>query len=336
MPSPLFSVIVPIYRVEKYLDVCIKSILEQSCTDFELILVDDGSPDRCGEIADGYAARDSRVRVCHKKNEGLVHARNSGLALASGDYIVNVDGDDYMAEGALRCLEENIKSTHAEVYCFGHSREMSGKTVNMPILFKAGVYSADEERARVYSRAVYDADKKFYTFGVCPSVWSQAVKRELFEKYRLKVDGSLAIGEDFATTLPILLNARSIAFVDKLLYCYRVLDGSMSHSYNKNELRFAALMLKYFSEELNLDMYGLRGQLAAYTAELLYNHLCGCARNSANFNEYTEHLRHTDKIVFDFARRCPMRIDDPRAAIIIAAVKCGAWRLIWNTARRTG
>ena len=150
------------------------------------------------------------------------------------------------------------------------------------------------------------------------------------------MDGSLAIGEDFATTLPILLNARSIAFIDKPLYCYRVLDGSMSHSYNKNELRFAALLLKYFSQELDLDMYGLRGQLAAYTAEMLYNHLCGCARNTANFNEYTEHLRRTDKIVFDFARRCPMRLDEPRTAMIIAAVRCGAWRLIWRAARRKG
>ena len=90
----LFSVIVPIYRVAEYLQRCLESILAQTYADFELILVDDGSPDRCPEMCDAYAQKDSRVRVIHKQHGGLVSARNVGIMTASGEYIVHVDGDD--------------------------------------------------------------------------------------------------------------------------------------------------------------------------------------------------------------------------------------------------
>lgn len=103
------SVIVPVYNVECYLHECIDSVLRQDFTDFELILVDDGSPDRCGEICDDYAARDRRVRVIHQSNGGLSAARNAGLEMASGDYIAFIDSDDFVAPDffsrAIQALE---------------------------------------------------------------------------------------------------------------------------------------------------------------------------------------------------------------------------------------
>ena len=91
-----FSVIVPVYKVETYLPRCIESILNQTVTDFELILIDDGSPDCSGEICDAYAAKDSRIRVIHQKNGGVSKARNAGLDIAQGEYIVFVDSDDWV------------------------------------------------------------------------------------------------------------------------------------------------------------------------------------------------------------------------------------------------
>ena len=91
-----FSVIVPVYKVENVLPRCIESILNQTVTDFELILIDDGSPDRSGEICDAYAAKDSRIRVIHQKNGGVSKARNAGLDIAQGEYIVFVDSDDWV------------------------------------------------------------------------------------------------------------------------------------------------------------------------------------------------------------------------------------------------
>lgn len=94
---PTLSIIVPVYKVEPYLHRCVDSILAQTFTDFELILVDDGSPDNCGAICDEYAAKDSRILVIHKENGGLSDARNAGLDIAKGEYIGFVDSDDYIS-----------------------------------------------------------------------------------------------------------------------------------------------------------------------------------------------------------------------------------------------
>ena len=101
---PLISVIVPVYNVEPYLDRCVRSILAQSYADWELILVDDGSPDRCPEMCDAYATKDKRIKVVHKSNGGLSDARNHGLNVATGDYVLFVDSDDYIHPEMLRTM----------------------------------------------------------------------------------------------------------------------------------------------------------------------------------------------------------------------------------------
>ncbi|MCM3731601.1 glycosyltransferase [Fictibacillus nanhaiensis] len=106
---PFLSIIVPIYNIEKYLPQCIESILGQSFNDFELILVDDGSPDNCSNICDQYAASDNRIKVIHKKNGGLSDARNAGLDVALGKYLLFIDGDDYMKELTLEKIMQAFK-----------------------------------------------------------------------------------------------------------------------------------------------------------------------------------------------------------------------------------
>lgn len=108
--NPVISIIVPVYKVELYLHKCIDSILEQSFTDFELLLIDDGSPDKCGKICDEYAVKDKRIKVYHKKNGGPSSARNYGLDNAKGEWIVFIDSDDYVGKDYLRCLYEMVES----------------------------------------------------------------------------------------------------------------------------------------------------------------------------------------------------------------------------------
>lgn len=101
----MVSIIVPIYNVEQYIPKCIESILAQTYRDFELILVDDGSPDNCGKICDEYAKQDSRVHVIHQENKGVSAARNAGISLAKGEYIMLVDSDDFITENMLeKCM----------------------------------------------------------------------------------------------------------------------------------------------------------------------------------------------------------------------------------------
>ena len=116
---PKISIIVPIYNVEKYLDKCVSSILNQTFTDFELLLVDDGSPDRCGEMCDEYAKKDSRVKVIHRKNGGLSAARNSGIDAACGKYIGFIDSDDYIEENMYEHLYDVITKYDADIACGG-------------------------------------------------------------------------------------------------------------------------------------------------------------------------------------------------------------------------
>lgn len=106
----LISVIVPIYKVQDYLDECIESIINQTYSNIEVILVDDGSPDRCPQMCDEWAKRDSRIRVVHKKNGGLSSARNAGIDVAKGEYISFVDSDDFICKDALQNLYDRIKN----------------------------------------------------------------------------------------------------------------------------------------------------------------------------------------------------------------------------------
>ena len=115
MKKGFISVIVPIYKVEKYLRRCVNSILRQSYTKLEILLIDDGSPDACPEICEAYAKTDSRVRVIHKENGGLSSARNTGLEIAEGEYIAFVDGDDYIHSEMLKQLYHALKDTDADL-----------------------------------------------------------------------------------------------------------------------------------------------------------------------------------------------------------------------------
>ena len=99
--KPKLSIIVPVYKVEKYIHQCMESLMGQTYPNYEIILVDDGSPDQCGVICDSYAQQDDRIRVIHKENGGLVSARKAGAAECTGDYVVNVDSDDFIAQDLL-------------------------------------------------------------------------------------------------------------------------------------------------------------------------------------------------------------------------------------------
>lgn len=129
--APAVSIIVPVYKVEEYLDRCVQSIFAQSFTDYELILVDDGSPDRCGEMCDAYAERDSRVRVIHKENGGLSDARNAGIDIARGQYVSVIDSDDTVDKGMFSSLIEIAIHENADIVGCGIRDCRNGDTVSV-------------------------------------------------------------------------------------------------------------------------------------------------------------------------------------------------------------
>lgn len=135
------SVIIPIYNVEKYLSDCVESVLKQTYTDLEIILVDDGSQDASGQICDDYAKQDSRVQVIHKKNGGLSSARNAGIDQATGQYFFFLDSDDWIAENALELLYKEIKSTGSDLaLCNMQYVDEQGKNLENQSAYRAYCY----------------------------------------------------------------------------------------------------------------------------------------------------------------------------------------------------
>lgn len=141
----MISVIVPVYKVEKYLQKCVESIQKQTYTDLEIILIDDGSPDTCGKICDDFANEDNRIKVIHKENEGLSAARNAGLQCANGEYITFVDSDDYISETCFEKMVNAITEYQTDIaMCGSMCVDESGKILSQDIFEEGKVYTGEE------------------------------------------------------------------------------------------------------------------------------------------------------------------------------------------------
>ncbi len=223
-----FSVIVPVYKVEKYLRDCIDSILNQTFTDFELILVDDGSPDSCPEICDGYAQADARVRVIHQKNMGQAGARNTGLLHATGEYICFVDSDDYLSHNkVLQTLADKTLSKPDIVhYKFKEWFESDGHTAECR--FSYNVPITNRTLAEIYCDLINrDA---YYN-----SAWSKIIKRELLVHNNILFERGI-VGEDNEWYYHVVMAADSLVLIDEPLYVYRRRKGSTTTSTTRKNL----------------------------------------------------------------------------------------------------
>lgn len=265
----LFSIVVPVYGVEKFLPQCIKSILAQSYSDFELILVDDGSVDRSGEICDNYQQKDKRIQVIHKKNGGLVSARKAGVNQAKGDYVIPVDGDDWIANTLLENLSHVIKNyPNIEVICYGSYHGYSENDYkSVPIQYKDGMYQQDEINCRIYPQLIKGKDGHRFP----PNIWGKVMQRPIYQRYQNVVPDEISLGEDAAVVYPLISQVHSLYILKECFYYYRLNPNSMTKSRKKgfdwNNLRILAEVWK---NNLNHD-YDFRPQIARYMCHDLFN-----------------------------------------------------------------
>ena len=148
--KPLVSIIVPVYKTEAYLDQCVQSLLGQTYEKIEVILVDDGSPDRCPVLCDEYARRDSRVKVVHKCNEGAAFARKAGIMASSGQHLLMVDSDDWLDADTVACCVETTLRDDAGCVQFSYVREYPNKSIENPLFEADFSYDEDNEVLRDY------------------------------------------------------------------------------------------------------------------------------------------------------------------------------------------
>lgn len=219
---PKFSIIVPIYNVEPYLRECIDSVLVQTFQDFELILVDDGSPDGSPAICDEYADKDIRIQVIHKKNGGLSDARNAGLDYASGEYIYFLDADDSILPDLLEKTVVEM-SEGADMVVFGFQNQYETHTALPEVRAQSGIYTMESEADRLGF-----IQKNLLPHKIGWEAWSRIFRRDLIEQYELRfADNRKIFAEDMYFNLCYCAHASKIVCLDTVLYNYRMREDSI-------------------------------------------------------------------------------------------------------------
>lgn len=213
-----FSVLVPVYNVEKYIDECIQSVINQTYANWELILVDDGTLDNSGAICDSYAKIDKRIRVIHKDNQGLISARRVGIENASGDYYCFLDSDDSIEEYALQVLYDNICNYNCECVIFGIHRVHDNQILSSWTEKK--IYLTDK-------RLIY---KKCFNDSVYNPMCRKCVKSTIFDGRDYSSYYGHSLSEDLLQSIEILENASSLLIINECLYNYRVNPNSITQT----------------------------------------------------------------------------------------------------------
>ncbi len=221
------SVIVPIYNVENYLRECLDSVLAQTFSDWEMILVDDGSTDGSGKIADEYADLDERISVIHQENAGLSAARNTGIDAARGEYLYFLDSDDYILENALDIMYNLAERNNAELVIF-NGRDF--------LVSDDGVFYEKDlliKDFKSYNRLI-TGNEVFCTMlannsGVLYCVWLHLVRRDSLLKYDIRFKNGM-LHEDNLYSFYLFMNVKSVIVIDEVLYMRRVREGSITNS----------------------------------------------------------------------------------------------------------
>lgn len=227
---PLFSIIIPVYKVEKYINKCLDSVLQQTYDNFECIIIDDGSPDNCGIICDEYAKKDKRIYVIHQENGGLSSARNVGIERSVGDYLLFLDSDDWIEEDTLEVLYKEISKSKPDIIVFGYAEVYGESKKNCTV---EGVY-ADEA---IKEKFISDEWRNF--------AWNKCFVSKLFYNVRFPIN---QVYEDLFTVPKLINSANKIYIISNVLYNYNQ-DNVSSITKNVNSRKeydfFVALLSNY-------------------------------------------------------------------------------------------
>lgn len=254
---PLVSVIVPCYKVEKYLPACINSIICQTYENLEIILVDDGSPDRCGEICDKYAKEDERVKVIHKSNGGLSDARNAAINIAIGDYFVFVDSDDFLASDHIEELLYLVKKYNSEISVTQWQDYYDGEEIHIKKR-KGG------KREICFNTPQEAVTSMYYQEEFDNSVWGKMYHRDLFNTLRFPKG---LVFEDDYLVYQLMFQCQRVAYSNKITYYYLLRSDSIEGAQmNTNKIDSALAVLS----SLEIEHWDLTSQvLPAYRSRYL-------------------------------------------------------------------
>ena len=214
-----FSIVIPVYKTKEYLDQCVQSVIAQNYENFEIILVDDGSPDCCGQMCDAWAEKDPRIQVIHQENSGLSAARNTGIFHAAGDYVMFLDSDDWWEdESVLAAVARNLDRTDADVLSFNYRKSYDG-ILDAPYFSERLLSSETGETLGQMLR------NDRWVNGAC----NKAIRRMLLTENNLYFRTGIT-SEDMDWTLRLALHSQRFAFENTCVFVYRQIASSISHS----------------------------------------------------------------------------------------------------------
>lgn len=261
---PMLSAVVPVYQVEKYLGQLIESLQNQTLQDIQVILVDDGSPDRSGAICDAYAAKDQRIQVIHKPNGGVGAARNTGLEAATGEWVYFCDSDDYLELDALEKLVEAGEHSGAEVV-YGDVALWSGNKMRRMHFHEEAFVTSDRT---ILDQLVMTVFGRKYCYlppaeGSAPSTyggpWNKIVRHALLEREGFRFDLSLkGICDDLHYSISVFAMAETVAYVPTIIYHYRLQENSITHTYKPQIIDINAAIFAAWEDFM--AQYGQAGQ----------------------------------------------------------------------------
>ena len=252
-----YSVIVPIYKVIDYIDECVQSIINQTYDNIEIILVDDGSPDKCGEKCDHYAKNDTRIKVVHKQNGGLVSARKSGAAVATGDYICCVDGDDYISLTYIEEMNKIIEKTSPDIVCCNYAIVDNGEIIKTKGKIPLGLYDRKRMEMQIFPLLIQSEDGNYFP----PTVWAKAIKKEIYIPSQMKVVDEISIGEDGACTIPCFYHSNSVYIMEQNLYFYRYNRASMTKVKKCLNWEGQILIAELLYNSIDTSLFDFRDQM---------------------------------------------------------------------------
>lgn len=310
MSDLVFSVVIPVYNVSLYLEKCITSVLAQSFDSYEIILVDDGSTDDSTEICNKFAESDNRVKVIRKKNGGLVSARNTGLINSSGQYILYLDGDDWLHDDTLAIIWRRALAQYKpDMVVFNMSKVFNDAVISIPSQVNEGFYDRDRLINEVFPYMIYDKRRMFYKGLLFPSSGGKVIRRSVLIRHYC-IEEKIRFGEDNAFIFECMLASRSVYFIDESLYMYNQLNnGAMSVNYDSLRFRNNRLLFDYMSSRLSGKNTCIDNQLNSFYAYWFIMAVFHEARYGRGFIKSIRHIRaeikYSDILSFIDIKRLP-------------------------------
>ena len=249
MKNSKISIIVPVYNVEKYLKECIESLINQTYKDLEILLIDDGSKDNSGKICDEYANKDKRIKVIHQENSGVSKTRNYGIELATGDYVMFVDSDDWLEENTCELLIKEIKTQNKDMIIFNFCKEFENKCIrNANYQNISDDFDIKKIQAKILAPTmnVPGIAGKGYSLAV-----NKIILKDVIKNNRFLFEGKKSVYEDGLFYYLLLENKIKIGFLNEYLYHYRIIPSSLSHSYNKDIFEINDIIVKNINNQRN-------------------------------------------------------------------------------------